>query len=403
MPMAKATRSSLACLPCRSRHIKCDGKRPCCSRCIEAAEQCHYVRSRRGGLDRAALAQRRKGVIVMDKAAVTGELSPQYPTDVQTDQRPLSQSVEVDFPTDPRPLGWTAAGASDVTSPAPIRDHIDAFESDALVGAYYQNFHELHPFIVPQKQFRRLRQDLGAQTSSQALIAVLRLIGNVFIARELSMPLKVFVEACLKLASPDPIMVQCRLLYSLALFWYSHEADAKAEMNAAIQLAIDLRMFRLEFAWEHGGTDPVVRESWRRTWWMLYIVDTYYAGTLGTMTSRLWDIESTVELPCEESNYEFGDVPDPSTLQDFDCREFSSDDTKFSSFAYLIGAVRCTALALSIAPKRPVKADSIDEIQSVDYILDGWLRLLPKSRSEVVDRSGQIDELMFQAHLVIHM
>ena len=39
----RATRSSLACLPCRSRHLKCDGKRPHCARCSEVGKQCGYA------------------------------------------------------------------------------------------------------------------------------------------------------------------------------------------------------------------------------------------------------------------------------------------------------------------------------------------------------------------------
>lgn len=36
-------------------------------------------------------------------------------------------------------------------------------------------------------------------------------------------------------------------------------------------------------------------------------------------------------------------------------------------------------------------------------MLDGWLLLLPKGSKEVMGPNGEIDELMFQAHLVIHV
>ncbi|KAL4889404.1 hypothetical protein BDV59DRAFT_210335 [Aspergillus ambiguus] len=403
---SKATRSSLACLPCRSRHLKCDGRQPSCSRCAETAKQCHYARSRRGGLDRAALAERRKRLAVMEKAAVVGDSRTQLLADVQQGQPRSSQSVEVDFPNDRRLLDGTTIGEgiSDTPSPATAQAHNDNIYSDTLIDAYYRYFHKFHPFIVPQRHLSRLYLDSQRQPSLRVLIAILRLIGCIFAAGELSTPLKDYVEVCFAQTSQtDAIIVQCRLLYSMILFWHGHEADSKTEMDTAIEIAVDLQMFRQEFAWQHGGADPVVRESWRRTWWMLYIVDTYYAGTLGTMESRLWDIDCTVELPCEESDYELGEIPEPISLQEFDFREFAPDGGKFSSFAYLIGAVRCTALALSMAPKKRVKEDSKDVIRSVDSILDGWLRLLPKSRNEVVDKSGEIDELMFQAHLVIHI
>ncbi|EED18536.1 C6 transcription factor, putative [Talaromyces stipitatus ATCC 10500] len=393
----RPSRSSLACLPCRSRHLKCDGKKPYCSRCVETAKQCHYVPSRRGGLDRAALAERRKRLPPTGSAAVIGL---QLPAGVQQDHS--SGSVDVDFPTDRQLLGGNTIDEG--TSLAVIQVDTDNIDGDALIEAYYRYFHKFHPFVVPQKHLTRLYQDMRRQASWKILVDVLRLVGHIFISGELSIPLKDHVKACLTQTSPvDAIIVQCRLLYSMILFWHGHEDDAKIEIDTAIQIAVDLQMFLQAFAWEHGGADPVVRENLRRTWWMLYIVDTYYAGTLGMTASRLWDIESTVELPCEESDYESGEVPEPISLQEFDCREFAPDSVRFSSFTYLIGAVRCTALAISMAPKSLVKEDSADVVQSVDSILDGWLRLLPKNSNKVMDKSGNIDELMFQAHLVIHI
>lgn len=73
-------------------------------------------------------------------------------------------------------------------------------------------------------------------------------------------------------------------------------------MDQAAKLAINLQMFRAAFAASQGADDQVQRESWRRTWWMLYIQDAYYAGTLGTMNLRVMDIDVTVELPCDESD-----------------------------------------------------------------------------------------------------
>lgn len=47
--------------------------------------------------------------------------------------------------------------------------------------------------------------------------------------------------------------------------------------------------------------------------------------------------------------------------------------------------------------------DSIHIIQSVDCSLDGWRLLLPSDRKQIMDVTGEVDELMFQAHLVIHV
>lgn len=97
------------------------------------------------------------------------------------------------------------------------------------------------------------------------------------------------------------------------------------------------------------------------------------------------------------------DIPRPKTLDDFDNREFASEEINFSSFAYLIGAVRCAALAVTTMPKLASKEDSPRIIQEADSIIDAWSLLLPPDRTQVMSKTGEIDELLFQAHLLIHV
>ncbi|KAJ5577547.1 uncharacterized protein N7459_006511 [Penicillium hispanicum] len=402
----RATRSSLACLPCRSRHVKCDGKRPCCARCSEVGNQCSYARSRRGGLDRATLAERRK---LMASAAYT------EPVNHSSLQRaPTAVELDID-------RGDSGTGSV----PRAVTLHPAKIENDPLIDSYYKNFHICHPFVLPRKHLTKLYQDPSRQHGLAPLIAALRFLGNIYHAREWSTALRDDVEASLSPLLPsDPIQVQCRILYSVAFFWHDSKAEAQSQMDRAAQLAIDLQMFRAEFAASQETDDQVQRESWRRTWWMLYVVDAYYAGTLGTLNFRVMDIDVTVELPCNESAYESGvsidilppialrrdrscmglqNIPTPRTLQEFNHREFIPNRAPFSSFAYLIGAVQCAASAISITPKIAAVEDSTHLIQAVDCSLDGWRLLLPPEHKHVMDENGEIDELLFQAHLLIHV
>ncbi|KAJ5623501.1 hypothetical protein N7490_012106 [Penicillium lividum] len=399
----RATRSSLACLPCRSRHLKCDAKKPRCTRCTEFSRECQYARSRRGGLDRAALTEHRKRLAAVEDSGVNSP-SPQRSAS-QGRQGFSSGIVDMDLSNSYGLLDASSAGdrsSSTGSSAAPLQ--FNSIESDPLIDFYYKHFHKFHPFILPRKYLTTAYQDPTRQTSLNSLIAVMRLVGNIYKSREWSTPLKAHAETgLLQLLPTDPVLVQCRLLYSIALFWYEFKDEFKWQMDTAVQLAREQGMFRQEFVARHGGDDLVLQESWRRTWWMLYTVEAYYAGTLGTMNFEVAKVDATVELPCEETEYELGNIPTPKTLQDFDCREFAPDDPVFSSFAYLIGAVRCAAFAISTVPKNAVKEDSPQVIQTADSILDGWVLLLPKGRKEVMSKSGEIDELMFQAHLLIHV
>ena len=306
-----ATRSSLACLPCRSRHLKCDASQPQCNRCLEVARQCQYAPSRRGGLDRAALAERRR------RLALTGSTNAPDATRIPTpqatavdapEQEPASRIFElpdlpVDFATLERSSIDNERPAS--ASPSTLGIHAEDIETDPLVTSYYRHFHKFHPFLLPRKALMRIHNHEARQFELAPLTAVMRLIGHVYASQEFSPKLKDHAEACiLGTSQTSPVLVQCRLLYCIVLFWHNFKAEANRELRAAVKLAVDLKMFCQEFASDHGAGDPVLMECWRRTWWMLYIVDAYYTGTLGTMNLAVDDIDATVDLPCEEQEYD---------------------------------------------------------------------------------------------------
>lgn len=308
------TRLSLACLPCRSRHLKCDGVRPHCRRCLEAAKQCQYAQSRRGGLDRAALAERRKRLEATGRNQAVSADSSSVPQASWAHQRReptpprLSGDVGVDITNHCGLRSETASSGSPAAARVDIGSDI---AGDPLIASYYKNFHKFHPLVLPQKHLTRIQQDPGIRLNLKPLIAILRFIGHIYSFRGWSTPLRDHVETCFAEAPPkDPIMVQCRLLYSIALFWNNYKDEARREIDAAVRLGLDLQMHRQDFATKHGAQDAVLTECWRRTWWMLYMVDAFYAGTLGAMNFATLDVDATVDLPCEESDYENG-VSDP--------------------------------------------------------------------------------------------
>lgn len=90
-------------------------------------------------------------------------------------------------------------------------------------------------------------------------------------------------------------------------------------------------------------------------------------------------------------------------MDDFDCREFASETTSFSSFAYLIGATRCASQALCQTLGDAEGYSSTQIIQAADSVMDGWLLLLPDNKRQLMNKAGEVDELMFQAHLILHV
>ncbi|KAF6820609.1 C6 transcription factor, partial [Colletotrichum musicola] len=367
---------------------------------------CNYAASRRGGLDRAALAERRKRLAATSSDGSSKDAS-NSPMRANSQPSSLEFSLQVDEADLSINLDLSNETYLQTPSPSSLAEpHVDitSLGHDTLINSYYKNFHKFHPFLLPQKHFIRLSKDPATLHNLDPVASVMRFLGHIYAAHEWSQPLKERVEAGISQSSAlGPFIVQARLLYSIALFWHNYKVESRREMDAATGLAVELGMFRQEFAGQYGAGEPVMAESWRRTWWTLFVIDAYYAGTLGTMNFTVVDVEATVDLPCEDSEYESGDIPEPRTLEDFDSREFAPEGTSFSSFAYLISAVKCAALAISTVPKIASKEDSAGIIDSADSIIDGWLLLLPKDRTQVMKKSGEIDELMFQAHLLIQV
>lgn len=100
--------------------------------------------------------------------------------------------------------------------------------------------------------------------------------------------------------------VQAVLLYSIAIYWSNEPEHGTALLDEAIEMAVELGMNRKDFATQHGDGNPVLEESWRRTWWLFYITDAHIAGSTHVFPFRTGNIDKTVDLPCEEHEYESG-------------------------------------------------------------------------------------------------
>ncbi len=298
-----ATRVSLACLPCRSRHVRCDATQPSCARCSSEGRQCHYAKSRRGGLDRAALAARRDF------------LSPVSRSPCQTtaaESREQSTTYHASSPNHGHPSPTEAAeplNPQDVWLPDLSQLRFTSLASDPFIDFYYSSFHRFHPYILPRRHLQRLYSDSAKQPRLKPLVSAMRFIGSLYAQSEQSSRLKdVITKGIGKTLRhpPDPFMAQFHLLFAIALFWCGDDALARKAMDSSIGIAMDLAMFRRQFAVEHGEGDLVLEESWRRTWWQIYIVDAFMAATTHAPTFPTCDIVATTELPCEEEEYESG-------------------------------------------------------------------------------------------------
>jgi hypothetical protein len=188
-------------------------------------------------------------------------------------------------------------------------------EDDLFVDLYYETFHLFHPFILPQHHLLSYAQDPAKAQQLKPVISCLRQIGCLYSSRAdqeghlahlVQQAANEIAEA--KALTPlCPFLCQAYLLQSIALFWSGAQVEADECMKNAINIAVTLGMSRQEFA--NSYSDVVLAESWRRTWWQLFIVDADYAAIRRDIDFPTRDIPATVDLPCEEHEYKSGVCP----------------------------------------------------------------------------------------------
>ncbi|KAK8030146.1 hypothetical protein PG993_011437 [Apiospora rasikravindrae] len=408
----------LACIQCRERHVRCSAEQPQCRRCRADGKSCRYAKSRRGGLDRAALEARRRRLeaesareAISSPSIAGSDQSRDGTAGAHREDRSeepdwLRMFVETPSSQPPPSAGNYNAMSGISTSDSRSTDcHPGSTTSvfpDANLDTYYLQFHKFHPCVVPKPALERLVKDPMLLEKLRPLLSVMKYIGSLFRSR--SRPKEgVFLPPIMHQSPMHcPFMVQCHLLYSVALYWTDEKTRAYEQLNAAINLAVELGMHHRPFAAEHGAGDAVLEESFRRTWWQLLSVEASTAATDRSFAFRVCEMEMTVDLPCEEGEYEAEKIPTPRTWDEYCARELETDGPGYSSFAHLVGAYRSITSVLKSIPPLTKPQGSAMVIQEFDTVIDGWLHLLPESKREVISESGEIDELMFQAHMLIH-
>ena len=102
----------------------------------------------------------------------------------------------------------------------------------------------------------------------------------------------------------DGYKVQALLLFAISLHARDEQKLAKEILGTAVDLALALGMNRKEFCIDHGEGCRSLQESWRRTWWELYVMDGMLAALHQLNTFKLVNVETNVPLPCEEATYQ---------------------------------------------------------------------------------------------------
>ena len=269
----------------------------------------------------------------------------------------------------------------------------------SLVQLYYSFFHSSHPIVLPPHWLLdRTRREKIPQ-----LTIVMQWLGSRYAQRAPSDIKRVQAEQILVQQNlpRSPWTVQALLLFAIGLHCCNEQEYSMQILGRAIDMALELGMNEAQFAINHSDGCRVTAESWRRTWWELYVLDGLMAGVHQRSSFRLLSVQTNVPLPCEESQYVTGRIPySPKSVEEFDNRHFADGPTpEFSSYTYRIEAIRVLGKVLQAGQD----TDSSDPlVDAADASLVNWGLHLPDSKKELVGRDMKVDEMLFQAHMIIN-
>ncbi|KAI6767278.1 hypothetical protein HG530_005287 [Fusarium avenaceum] len=421
-----------ACLACRGKHLKCDGVNPC-SRCLSSGSECIYVASRRGykGPRRNAPRKQNKRPSVSPSRARTrsnvgsssfksvhttplgspGFLSPNMADDI------YNSSFSTPFP-DPALTG-SSNNETDISFFQPYattdasndmynmfatqqHEHIPTYNPvptlpERCIDYFYSHFYAAHPFVLP----REYLLSIAEESSVEPVLAVMRWIGSLYVP---ACPHRAhfFQEAHQAVykshRGKDGFRVQALLLLLIGLDGQGQQEQAREMLAEAAEMAVEIGLNTRSFATTHGRGIPVMEESWRRTWWDLYVVDGLIAGLHRRTSFLLFDITCDVALPCEEQQYLSGNIPQVLYLQDVIGVYFPGVNRELSSFTYRILAIQNLGKLLSSPPASESEDQKIEHIET---LLTKWRLDLPRSKLNP-QHHGHLDEMMFQGHMITH-
>ncbi|TVY22851.1 Transcription factor [Lachnellula hyalina] len=387
-----------ACVPCRSKHLKCDGLSPC-TRCSSNGFECLYVRSRRGfkGPRKIGLQGKASSIPIPGAPQACPLITP--PT--ATSRAPSNVPTGLPTPPDHHLLsGNTDLQIFEVNpdlatySPRPLSSGLDLRER--CIEAFFYHFWPTHPFMLPRANFMALRRERPVDQ----LEAAMRYVGSCYVSQAPTTALEAEAERSVYNADyvNDAFRVQAMLILAIGLDGNTQQEKALQILTDAEDIALDIGMNKRSFAFLNSNGSPVLEESWRRTYWELFLIDGMIAGVHQKSFFRMKDVIADVLLPCEECEYISGVIPQARSVGDFEDESFDGKDFSFSSYAYRLAAIRNLGRILTVKLSgAPLDSPAVHRL---DAHLVNWRLHLPEPKRTCISKDGVLDEMLFQAHMI---
>lgn len=397
--------SLLACLLCRQKHLKCDGITPVCSRCAATGAECQYTPSRRGykGPSKKRRANPSSPEQLPADAASTFDPNLGY-YDVPVDWNALNPYPYVPTATltasnssgsSPQLVENPALSQQALVKNGPLTpESATPLQNDGyLVDIYYQFFHPSHPILPPIRILYHNRVP-------PFLEQVIKFIGAHFTSAASSETYRPTIMETVEEQEGSMEKLQALLLLAIVLHSRNERTQAGKCIVASVDLAFEFGLHTRNSIIAMGEGDPLTEECFRRTWWELFIIEGMLTALGLQPTPRTHSVALEVPLPCEERIYQDGLVPPPPpTIAQFDERVFADEERDFSSYTYRIEAARILGRVVAI---QDMVEGQQDQVESLDARITSFFHHLPESKAELLRPDGTVDEMMFQATMVIN-
>jgi hypothetical protein len=242
-------------------------------------------------------------VSIPGTAAMPGPLMlPETPSTSPYAATPVSHHVQL-F-RNPFSAGYDPSTMSVATMTPASSPPVAVSLADRCFDSYYHHFWAAHPCVLPKEYLIRLLKD--PSTKLDHLVTAMRYIGSLFI--DVGPTRAMYLEEALRLAylptcPRDGFLVQTLVILIVALDGSCQQERARQLLADVETLAVEIGLNKRDFATRYGNGNPVLEESWRRTWWDLFVVDGMVAGVHRMTNFLLFDVDSNVALPCEEHHY----------------------------------------------------------------------------------------------------
>jgi hypothetical protein len=395
--------SLLACVTCRKKHLRCDAQVPVCGRCAYRKLPCVYLESKRGYRDRKKQSEI-KATALVPAGEATYETANHSLHELRGDSTLTTDAWPVAIQDDAIPpnLTMTASPAECIVRSACFdrgqQEKVSHYSAD-LVDVFYSSFFPAHGFVVPRKLLVQC-----PKTIPEELKAVLRFVGSHFQHTKFQ---EILREAAFRITDDDVLIdpgFKVQGMLCLAIVFMAGRLERALGMrllHEAIDIAVTVGLHRRTYAANRPADHPLHAESWRRTYWDLYVVDTLLSALDGSnYTSRLQDVAADLPLPGHDDDYINCRLQPPApTMQEMADRVFAETPFNYSSGAYKVEATRIMRKVLAL------EADSFNvmnaQVETIDASIQSFLLSLPLHFREVVENDGKVDEVLFTAHMII--